>query len=102
MAQWSQAIQAQGRQVVIIGDFNSTPWTRTFQSFLQQGHLVNSQQGYGAQSTWPAAWPSALRIAIDHCLHSDGLLTLSRSIGPPLDSDHRPLIVELQLLSEAD
>lgn len=97
ITQWSQAKQAQGQHVIAMGDFNSTSWTRGFQNLLRRGNLVNSQQGYGWQTTWLAGWPSVLRIAIDHCLYSDGFITINRSIGPALGSDHRPLIVELQL-----
>ncbi|NER80717.1 MAG: endonuclease/exonuclease/phosphatase family protein [Leptolyngbya sp. SIO1D8] len=97
IAEWSQAMQAQGQRVIVMGDFNSTPWAQAFCTLTRQGKLVNSQQGYGWQTTWRAGWPMIFRIAIDHCLHSQGFTTLNRSIGPALGSDHLPLFVELSL-----
>ena len=100
VAQWSREMQTQGQGVIVIGDFNSTPWAQGVRGLLAQGKLTNSQQGYGWQTTWSAEWPSMLRIAIDHCLHSNGLVTITRSIGPALGSDHLPLTVELGLQGE--
>lgn len=95
IAQWSQTVQAQGQALIVMGDCNSTPWAKGFRAFQRDGRPVNSQQGYGWQTTWMAGWPAPLRIAIDHCLHSPGLVTVNRAIGPTLGSDHLPLIVEI-------
>lgn len=98
MAAWSQQqLQTDpDRDLIVIGDFNSTPWATPFRQALATSGLVNSQVGFGWQTTWHAALPNLLRIPIDHCLHSPGLRTIHRTIGPNLDSDHLPLLVELQ------
>ena len=63
---------------------------RAFTSLLENGRLINSQRGFGIQSSWPAGlWP--LSIPIDHAVHGQALTTVERFVGPFLGSDHRPL-----------
>ncbi len=96
-AKWSLRQQKENkREVVVIGDFNTTPWSGRFRSFLHDSDLRNSQRGFGLQPTWPAILPSPLMIAIDHCLHSKSITTINRATGPNLGSDHLPLFVELR------
>ncbi|MFY7806852.1 MAG: endonuclease/exonuclease/phosphatase family protein [Limnoraphis robusta] len=95
VAAWSQQQQNQGNQVIIIGDFNLTPWSSRFRQFLQAAHLRNSQRGFGLQPTWLAGLPPFMMIAIDHAVYSEDLMTLDRKIGPKLGSDHLPLWLEV-------
>lgn len=95
VAAWSQQQQNQGNQVIIIGDFNLTPWSSRFRQFLQAAHLINSQRGFGLQPTWLAGLPPFMMIAIDHAVYSEDLMTLDRKIGPKLGSDHLPLWLEV-------
>lgn len=96
-AKWSLRQQQENRrEVVVIGDFNTTPWSRRFRKFLHDSNLRNSQRGFGLQPTWKADLPSVLMIAIDHCLHSKSITTLNRATGPNIGSDHLPLVVELR------
>lgn len=100
-AQWSQLQQKENkREVIVIGDFNSTPWSSRFRKFQQASNLRNSQQGFGLQPTWQTSLPSVLMIAIDHCLHSQSITTINRYIGSNIGSDHLPLVVELSQLSK--
>lgn len=98
-AAWSRQQLQQGRQVVMIGDFNTTPWSGRFRQLLQDSQLFNSQQGFGWQPTWNAHWFPLLRIAIDHCLLSRSFTVQNRRIGTEVGSDHLPLQVELHLNS---
>jgi len=99
-AQWSQRQQKENnREVIIIGDFNSTPWSSRFRKFQQDSNLRNSQRGFGLQPTWNTSLPPMLMIAIDHCLHSQSITTINRNIGSNIGSDHLPLVVELSKLS---
>jgi endonuclease/exonuclease/phosphatase (EEP) superfamily protein YafD len=98
VADWSLSQQqAQKRSVIIIGDFNSTPWSNRFRQFLRDGNLNNSQRGFGLQPTWPTGFPFPLMIPIDHCLHSESIQTFYRTPGPDIGSDHLPLLVKFQL-----
>lgn len=88
---------AQTDPVVLMGDLNTTSWSRTFQSLLRVGRLRDSRVGFGLQPSWPAWLPAPLRIPIDHCLVTDGVVVRARRLGPLVGSDHRPVIVDLAL-----
>ena len=85
-----------GSRTVIAGDLNATPWTPAFEQLLDTGNVRDSMQGYGVHATWPARWPSWLRIPIDHILLGEDVMLLDRRVGPFTGSDHRPVIVDLR------
>ena len=82
--------------VVVIGDFNASPWSYIFREFTAETNTVNSQNGYGLSATWPTSLPITL-VPIDHMVHSESLTTVRREVGPDLGSDHLPLLVEVSL-----
>ncbi len=76
---------------IIVGDLNATPFSSAFRR-LVKGPLKNSQIGFGLQCSWPSFfWP--LCVSIDHAVIGENLTTISRSVGPFLGSDHRPLLL---------
>lgn len=97
VSNWVQQAQAAEKEVIVIGDFNSTPWSHPFQNLLSNATLQNAQQGYGLRSTWPATLPNFLRLPIDHAVHSAGLQTIDHQIGRNVRSDHLPLTVTFSL-----
>lgn len=99
-SRWAEEQQAMGRAVVVIGDLNLTPWSPRFRALCRDSGLVNSQNGFGVQGTWPATAPSFLGFPIDHCLHGASIHTKRRVVGPNMGSDHRPLFVELSIPRE--
>ena len=99
VAAWSQQQQNQGNKILIIGDFNLTPWSGRFRQFLQAANLKNSQRGFGLQPTWPAGLPPFMMIAIDHGIYSKEIVTLDRKTGQALGSDHLPLSLKIALAS---
>ncbi len=44
--------------VVIMGDFNATPWSRPFRRVLARSGLCDSRTGFGIEASFPAALPS--------------------------------------------
>lgn len=86
--------QEENKSCVVLGDFNTSPFSQTFKLTLKASGLQDSTRGFGYQSTWPAQL-GTFGIPLDHCLHSPDLATVSRRIGPDIGSDHRPLILEL-------
>ncbi len=97
LANWSQMLQKSKQDLIVIGDFNSTPWYGPFRQLLNKSGLINSQRGFGIQTTWHSTFPPIFRIPIDNCLHSKSLTTVRRFIGENIGSDHLPLFVELKL-----
>lgn len=80
---------------VVLGDFNSVPWSAAATDFRSRAGLRDTRQGLGQQASWPAFLPAPLRIPIDHCLVSGDLQAAHCAIGPSVGSDHLPVIVEL-------
>lgn len=95
-AELSTLVAAEAMPVIVIGDFNATPWSSTFRQFEGDTGLINSQRGYGLSATWPTSLPFTL-VPLDHMMHSDSLTTITRVVGPDLGSDHMPLTVEVSL-----
>jgi endonuclease/exonuclease/phosphatase (EEP) superfamily protein YafD len=81
---------------VIIGDLNTTSWSPGFQECLRISSLRDSRRGFGVQPTWPAG-RGVLRIPIDHCLVSEGIVVKDWRVGPDVGSDHLPVVVECRL-----
>ena len=81
--------------MILVGDFNATPWTGAFRELVDIG-LVDSQRGRGVAGSWPAGW-GPLMIPIDHLLHTPELTTTAFAFGPSAGSDHRSLAVTLAL-----
>ncbi len=80
----------QGPAQIVAGAFNLTPFSWTF------AQLQNS--GFGQHTTylatWPASWPEPLFL-MDNVLSTEGIASVRVSTGPPLGSDHRPLIADI-------
>ncbi len=95
-----QAVAAFARRqsppVVLVGDLNTTPWSPYFSALLRESGLSNAAQGWGLAGSWPAGLAFG-RILLDHCLVSPSIRVLDRHLGPPVGSDHLPLVVDLQL-----
>lgn len=74
--------------VLLVGDFNATPWSRAMR-VLASGGL-----GFrGNAAPWKPTWRvgSLLAIPIDHALCTEPLAVTKHEIGPDVGSDHRPV-----------
>lgn len=89
------------RPLVLLGDFNLTPHDGAFAELLAQGGLANAAAASGLLTTWPATnggWAGRLPgLQIDHCLVSHGIRAESFTLGPWVGSDHRPILVRLEV-----
>ena len=85
--------------LVLIGDFNCTPWSPAFRKLVEDSGLSDSRRGLGVQATWPSLL-GPFGIPIDHALVSKDLRVIDRSVGPQVGSDHRGIVVGLVLTSE--
>lgn len=84
-----------GEQAIVAGDLNVTPWSPAFDVFTGLG-LSDAGLGQGWQPTWPTGLGAA-GIPIDHVLVSPGLEVRDYRRLKAMNSDHRPLAVELHL-----
>lgn len=80
---------------LLVGDLNTTPWSRSFRVLTARAGLTDTARGHGWQPTWNVRSPF-FQIPIDHVLVSPDLIATDRRIGPDLGSDHRAVVVTLQ------
>ena len=81
-------------EMILVGDFNTSPWSLTFRRLLDETGWRNAAQGFGYLPTWPSMrlW---LGIPIDHHLVSDGIAVHDFSVVGPTGSDHLAVLTEL-------
>lgn len=84
--------------LIVAGDFNMAPWTVKLKTFTKATGLGRFNTFY---PTWPMRWRSLplLPVApIDNVFASPHFANLGTTVGPRLDSDHRPVIADLALI----
>lgn len=82
--------------LVILGDFNATPWCNGYHSLVKPLKLANAREGRGIFPTWPSFFPLPLmRIPIDHVLLGRNISVRDFRLGPNIGSDHLPVIAEI-------
>lgn len=78
----------------LVGDLNTTPWTRSFWE-LQQAGFRDSRRGAGNCASWPA-WLGPLGIPIDHAMtRGDCQITERKVFSNDAGSDHLPIEFKL-------
>ncbi len=94
-------LQALGRELaqcpqacVVVGDFNTTPWSSHFRDLLNSG-VHDCVAGRGLLGTWPSGLPAVLRIRIDQCLVAGAASVADVRIGESVGSDHFATINDL-------
>jgi endonuclease/exonuclease/phosphatase (EEP) superfamily protein YafD len=78
--------------VVVAGDFNSVSSARIGKQVQRD---IGLRPAPGFPGTWPSSLPSALGITIDQVYASPDLAFVSRRLGRPTGSDHRPVVTEI-------
>ncbi len=92
----AEAVGQADMPVIVLGDFNTTPFAPAFQDLLDATGLRNAADGFGYNPTWPVAFGS-LGIPIDHVLVSAEFAVAGLQVGPRMGSDHAPLFVDVRL-----
>lgn len=82
---------------LLMGDFNITQFSPTFNDLIADSGLIETQGMFGIQPSWPAHLPTLMRIPIDHVLVSEEIVVHNRFLGLPTDSDHLPVIVDISV-----
>lgn len=98
MVRLASLAASQSDHVIVIGDFNMTPWSPWHRRFTAVSGLRLCESSQGHVSTWPAAtarWSDWFGIPIDGCLHGRDIEVAARYAGPSLGSDHLPVMTSL-------
>lgn len=98
---WAERV---GVPIVMPGDFNSSPQGRVHREFGRLSGLV-AWQPMILRGTWPASLPRWMALPIDKVWTSppgSGVVVRSMVVGPQFRSDHRPLIIELDVAGGSD
>jgi endonuclease/exonuclease/phosphatase (EEP) superfamily protein YafD len=89
----TEAVASRGREGVIVGDFNSAPWTFLARGIARAGA---TRLASGATGTWPADAPSpALMLPLDQLYLGSCLEVTALHKGPDLGSDHLPIVADI-------
>ena len=85
-------------KVIVLGDFNATPWSPYFQRFERIGNLQNTGKGQGIWASWyfnQTLKSRFIKIPIDH-IETRGFQPLKTWVGQAGGSDHKPIISVLK------
>lgn len=97
----ARRVRAWSRSRIIVGDLNTSLWSPFFADLARDSGLRNArlvaERGGGVLPTWTNPLPRFLQIPIDHCLVSDDIRVLNISTNGDTGSDHRPLIIDLEI-----
>lgn len=96
-----QASQELEGKLIVLGDFNTTPWSPYFERFEQQSQLQNAGRGQWIWATWyfnQTLTTRYIKIPIDHIM-TRGFKPLKTWTGMTGGSDHKPLITVLKPLN---
>lgn len=80
--------------VIVMGDFNATPWSRPFRELVARTGLCDSRAGFGLGRSYPSDG-AIVRIPIDHVLTSCSIGVRDRRVLGDVGSDHLPVVVDL-------
>jgi endonuclease/exonuclease/phosphatase (EEP) superfamily protein YafD len=82
------------RRVIVMGDFNLTPWSPYFQRLLDNAGLRDSAIGRGVRPTWFSRL-LPFGLPIDQVLLGPEVTVVDRHVGADVGSDHLPVIGDL-------
>jgi endonuclease/exonuclease/phosphatase (EEP) superfamily protein YafD len=79
--------------VILAGDLNTTPWSKTYRTLRRVAGLVPAST---LRPTWPA-WPLVFpQVALDHIFVSPDLTVSAAGTGPAVGADRLPIWAVVQ------
>ena len=102
MAVLAGYVRSLGHDQILMGDFNSVPWSDVQVAFRKATWLDNRGP---LVPSWPASLPAPLRVPIDPVFVGGELAIRSIHVGPDLGSDHLPIVTEIgtkRVIAEAE
>ena len=89
-------VQQSANPVVLLGDFNASPWSYPLEQLIETTGLRFANIGRGIRPTW--FYQNVLLSApIDHILVSSEWQVSAYKVGREVGSDHLPVVAELML-----
>lgn len=92
----AEALAREGQPVLVIGDFNITPYSPSFEILTEAGLSLRAASGTPFM-TWPT-WLPMIGLPIDQVLGNDRIALGTVEIGPDIGADHYPVIARLRIL----
>jgi endonuclease/exonuclease/phosphatase (EEP) superfamily protein YafD len=98
---WNETIAillSQPDPTVVVGDFNATPYSRVYKTLTaDKFRSAHDDRGRGYATTWPNGAIPIPPIRIDQALLTAGVECVAISEGIGTGSDHKPLILDVQI-----
>ncbi len=91
----SSLIRFEDDSIIVLGDFNATPYSFFYRKFVEWTKLKDAFHGRGLIMTWNAKIP-LLRINIDHVLYKNIKLLSAKKLQA-FGSDHYPILSDFDL-----
>jgi len=79
------------RPVLVLGDFNATPWSAHYSQLMSVTQLQNAATRQPFLTTWSPFNLPVLGLQLDHILYSSEFSLCDIDAGPFNQSDHRPV-----------
>jgi len=92
-AQLAARLAGDTQRLVLVGDFNRSPWTTDMKQLREALHV----SAKAPPATWPTWLPRPLRLPLDLVLVGGDLGVRGLTTGPSLGSDHLPIIANIAL-----
>ena len=79
--------------VIVMGDFNITPFSPIYGLFLEEAKLMDTRSSYLFQNSWPTS-SSIQAIPIDHIWIDKRLKIKGFEVLENVNSDHYPILLK--------
>jgi len=97
----AKRIGANSRDLLLMGDFNATPYCQAYKKLVRGLKLRNAREGFGLCGSFPVFLPTPLlKLPIDHILLGANLKALSCRTGAETGSDHLPMIATVCVVKD--
>ncbi len=79
-------------RLILVGDFNSSPWSAPIRNLLLKGDLKDTREGNGISSTWHLDANKSLGLIIDHMFYRGPINSKDFKVIQTEFSDHNALL----------
>ena len=91
----SKVLSTINGRLIVIGDLNTTMWSKGYTKFVKSNNLLNASKGNGIILTWGKYLKSLLSIPIDHCFTRGDFNVHSLHAVEISGSNHDGLVLEV-------